>query len=304
MPYIEYKEPEKLHALQSFKNRFPHLDIEQLIEHYAVFGGLAEQTVLRFSDSLQDSIRVNVLERLPMLQAKVLPSAFERPEFKRLLLALAHSDGKPINIFRRAAYSREKGMALLLQLQQAGILKQEASREAPFTGPKRKKSQRRYRIQPKIYFTDPFHRFWFTFVVPNLATLRKGGTQPFWNDFDRRFDAYVSQFFELLSNRLLAAHFRTDDPLIEHGHYWDSRNEFDLLAVTRHGRLIIGECKWKRQRVCKNQIGKLVAKCRQSSLHPNYLALFSKSGFSNELLKNRNGNVLCFTLEDFEKQVL
>ncbi len=50
------------------------------------------------------------------------------------------------------------------------ILKFEQSREEPtYIGRKGcpiKKELRRYRIQPKIRFVYPFHRFWFGFIEP------------------------------------------------------------------------------------------------------------------------------------------
>ena len=64
--------------------------------------------------------------------------------------------------------------------------------------------------------------------------------------------------------------------------------------------MIAGECKWKNQRISKNILNKLEKKCEVGNLKVDYYALFSKSGFSNELLRNRPDNLLLFDSNDFE----
>ena len=63
----------------------------------------------------------------------------------------------------------------------------------------------------------------------------------------------------------------------------------------------MGECKWKGHKVCKSLVSKLRSKCERSGLEPDYLALFSRSGFSKELRSSDDPTLLCFDLHDFEK---
>ncbi len=290
-----------------FHRHFPHLEIEQLIEHYAVFGGLEKYLTLNFSDTLKTSIRLNILERYRFLKTKVLPPIGFDDESRRMLRAVAVSDGKTINVLRRASLSRQQGHGTYHALRRIGILHKELSRETQptptYTHKKlpRKKEVRRYRIQDRIKFSHPFHRFWYTFVEPHAHSIEAGDYEPFFKEVAESLDRYVSFTFEELANALITQTFDAKDPVTEKGNYWDRHNEFDLLAKTVSDRIIIGECKWKSHKICKSQITKLKAKCERSGIKPHYYALFSKSGFSKELQNCKDPTLLCFDLNDFER---
>ncbi len=220
-----------------------------------------------------------------------------------MLRAVAASDGKLINIFKRAGCGRGEGYATLEELQRIGMLYRENSREIlPDTKrKKRKKVDRGYTVWPKIKFTHPFFRFWYTFVYPHASEIERGDFSTFFESFDRDFDRHVSFIFEDLSNALIKQRFESVDPVFEKGNYWDRHNEFDLMAKTAANRIIVGECKWKGRKVCKSLVSKLKQKCERSGLKPDYFALFSKSGFSKELESLKDPQLLFFDLEDFER---
>ncbi|WP_456403292.1 DUF234 domain-containing protein [Hydrogenimonas sp.] len=259
---------------------------------------------LNFSDSLTSSIRTNILDRYDFLKTKILPPpSFEKTK-RRVLHAVAVSDGKVINVFRRAGLGRREGYAAYDALHRIGMLYKEHSRESmPPTVPggKKRKEVRGYTVQAKIRFTHPFYRFWHTFVEPHGEEIEKGIFEPFFDDLSENFDRYVSFTFEDLSNALIKQTFETQDPIFEKGNYWDRHNEFDLMARTTANRIIVGECKWKGHKVCKSLVSKLKSKCERSGLKPDYFALFSKSGFSNELRSSNDPQLLCFDLDDFER---
>ncbi|WP_457593536.1 DUF234 domain-containing protein [Hydrogenimonas sp.] len=294
----------EIEKFRYFHDHFPHLEIEHLIEHYAVFGGLEKHVTLSFSDSLVSSVKSNILERYDFLKTKILPPPSFEGGNLRMLRAVAASDGKVINVFRRAGLGRSEGYSTYDALYRIGMLYKEESREslAPAApGTKKRKEERGYTVQPKIKFTSPFYRFWYTFVEPHGSEIEKGNFEPFFESLEDSFDRYVSFTFEDLSNALIKRTFETMDPVFEEGNYWDRHNEFDLMARTRADRMIVGECKWKGHKICKSLVSKLKSKCERSGLKPDYLALFSKSGFSNELKSSNDPQLLCFDLDDFER---
>ena len=279
-----------------------------MIQYYAVFGGLEDHVTLRFSDSLESSVRTNILERYNFLREKILPPLTQELSSRRMLRAVATSDGKNINVLRRAALSRSQGFGTYDALRRIGMLHKEASRETlpqpdPKGRQKRKKEERGYTVQAKIRFVHPFHRFWYTFVEPHAEAIAKGEYEPFFKDLAEGFDRFVSYTFEELSNAFIQEHFRSKDPVDEKGNYWDRHNEFDLLAITRTRRTIVGECKWKSHKICKSQLSKLKAKCEKSGIEADFIALFSRSGFSKELQNSNDPTLLCFDLNDFEKML-
>ena len=297
---------ETIEKFRYFYRHFPHLEIEQLIEHYAVFGGLEKHVTLSFSDTLHQSIRSNILNRYHFLKTKILPPASHESESRRMLRAVAVSDGKTINVFRRARLARTEGITTYQSLRQIGMLHKEISRETPpitLPGHKKRKEERGYTVQAKIKFTHPFYRFWYTFVEPHAKEIERGEFDQFYESLETSFDRYVSFTFEDLSNALIKQTFASKDPVSEKGTYWNRHNEFDLLARTETNRIIIGECKWKGHKVCKSLVSKLKSKCEKSGLSPDYFALFSKSGFSKELKNSNDPTLLCFDLSDFERLI-
>ncbi|WP_353662909.1 DUF234 domain-containing protein [Hydrogenimonas sp. SS33] len=254
---------------------------------------------------MAESIRANILERYDFLKTKILPPLSHENENRRMLRAVAVSDGKTINVLRRAGMPRHRGHGTYDTLRRAGILHKEASREERPERPKqqRKREERRYTVQDKIKFSVPFHRFWYTFVDPHAEEIEAGRFEPFFAELEERLDRFVSYTFEELSNALIKAAFAGRDPVEEQGNYWDRHNEFDLLARTANRRMIVGECKWKGHKVCKSLVSKLKSKCERSGLEPDYYALFSRSGFSKELQSSNDPSLLCFDLDDFEKML-
>ena len=259
---------------------------------------------LGFDDSLHSCIERVILDRYLFLKTKIVPPSCFDATNRRLLRAVAVSDGKIINVFRRAGLGRSEGYSACGELQRIGVLYEERSRESiqpAAPGMKRRREERGYEVQSKIRFTHPFYRFWYTFVDPHSREIEAGDYEPFMEDLESSFDRYVSFTFEDLSNALIKRTFEARDPISEKGNYWDMHNEFDLVAKTRDERVIVGECKWKGHKVCKSLVSKLKSKCERSGLKPDYLALFSKSGFSKELKGSKDPTILCFDLNDFER---
>ncbi len=145
-------------------------------------------------------------------------------------------------------------------------------------------------------------RFWFGFVEPYKKELQEGKSDRFWDNYYQHRDRCASLVFEQLSNELVKSLYKQKgDVLIEKGSFWDQHSEFDLLAKTKSGKIILGECKYKGRKVCKSELTKLKEKAIASNINVDLYILFSLSGFSNELLQNRDKNLLLLEAEDFKK---
>ncbi|SFV54019.1 hypothetical protein MNB_SV-6-96 [hydrothermal vent metagenome] len=238
------------------------------------------------------------------LQSHISPSYLLDRPYRDILIAIAQGDGKLHNISKRAKQSEAVCSELILQLVELDILQIENSRENPLRlHPKQKikRSLRSYRIEPKVRFQIPFLRFWFGFVEPYRDRLLSGDSQRFIENYNSHYDRCVSLVFEQLSDDLLELHFGGEDTIISRGSFWDHHSEFDILSITKRGDIILGECKYKDRRVCKNELNKLKEKAKNSGIVVDTYALFSKDGFSNELKYTKDKNLLLFDLSDFKK---
>ncbi len=286
--------------LYEFSKRFPHLNTVDTLEYCSIFGGVEEALHIKFFDNIYDTIEDNIIKHLDTFEAQIQPAVIKQQPYAHFLWACTKSDAKKINCFRKARISEKKGEELLHDLIEMGVLHLEESREPPLKthpGQKLKKELRGYRIQPRIRFNKPFYRFYFRFIYGKSEEIAQGYTKNFFEKLSKNIDRYYSYPFEKAANALLAKRF----DLEERGSYWDKDNEFDVFAKTSRGKLIVGECKYKDRKVCKNELTKLKHKCKISGLEPDYYLLASKSGFSKELEKNEDRDLILFSIEDFKE---
>ncbi len=290
---------------QNFCNHFGYLELEEAIELFSVFGGIEDMVDLDLFDDINSIIRFNFIDKYQELANTISPSYLLEEPYRNILIAIARGDARVSNIFRKARVGESFGMKILEELIELNIIKFEASREAPlkkYSNQKLEKSLRSYKIEPKVRFKIPFYRFWFGFVEPYSKNLSLKKSEKFFNNFQQHFSRLNSLVFEQLSNELLNEYY--SNQLQSMGSYWDKNSEFDILAKTKDGEIILGECKYKNRRVCKSELSKLKQKAKISGIEVDKFVLFSKSGFSNELLAMRDKNLLLFKLNDFKSLIM
>jgi hypothetical protein len=282
--------------MHNFSKNFPYLDISELIQYIGVFDGYSNLEYLHRYESLVENIEVNILGRYTELKSQFIFSSDEKVQLtiEKLLYKLAIGD--------RKIYS---STSLYQTLIEKNIIQKELTREKPlreYPHQKIKKEFRNYQVENKALFTKDFYRFWFTFVAPNQDKIEKKDFKSVVQKIEDELDKYISRTFEKLANRLLIAEIGVSN-ITESGSYWDKHIELDLLIKAKNSTTIAGEVKYKNQKISKNTLNKLQKKCQKANIAVNYFALFSKSGFSNELLKNRDQNILLYDINSFKRLV-
>ena len=261
---------------------------------------------LDYFDDVFSMVESNFVQNFTKFQNLVSPSYLLEPPYREILIAVARGDGKLYSVLRKARLSETVGEKIVQELVALNVLKIETSRESPLRShPKHKlkKEQRSYRVQDKLRFVQPFMRFWFGFVMTYKKDLLLGKGDAFLENFEKHYERLRSLVYEQLCDALLVQHFADFSPILQSGSYWNFHSEFDILAVNRNKKIILGECKYKDRKVCKNELSKLKAKAEQSGIKVDAYALFSKSGFSNELLQTQDGDLLLFDLDDLKRLV-
>ncbi len=216
-----------------------------------------------------------------------------------LLINLAWGDRKINSAIKKSLINENIGKQRIEFFEKIGLIKKEFSREEQ---PKKSKYQkqkkylRKYRISHKIVFNKPFYRFWFRYIEPNINALKEGKYKSIIKIIKKDFGNFLSYIYEQFCNEMLKEQF-----LIKTiGSYWDRNVEIDILAYLEKDLIIAGECKWKNSKICKKTLTSLQKKCKIANIKADYFALFSKSGFSNELL-NKANEILLFDLEDIKE---
>ena len=270
--------------------------------YFSLYGGIEEQIDLNLFEDGSLSVEINCVQQFVETENLISPSYLLETPYRDVLIAIARGDGRLSNIYRRARVGESAGREIIDTMVSLGVLSLELSRQAPLrVHPKHllKKNLRSYRIEPKVRFVKPFYRFWFGFVAPFREALLAGDSLQFTQNFEQHKERTYSLVFEQLSTALLNQFFQNKDPIVSQGSFWDHHSEFDLLAITKSQKIILGECKYTSRKVTKKELTKLKEKALHSGIKVDTYVLFSKSGFSNELMGIKSKKLLLFTLEDF-----
>ena len=285
-----------------FRN-YPN-DMELQIEYFAIFGGLGWG--VDTSRPIKELIQELILENFDALHHKIQDLIMSKKKNKKLLTALATGDRRIFSAFNKAHLNNANGGAALNYLEEKGLIQIEYSREEPARSlnpkGKLKREVARHRISHKVLFCKPFIRFWFYFIAPHIREIKEKNYDKFMKNFETKQNSYTSLVFEELSEVLLNYHLR-DSQILSSGSYWDAKIEIDILTITDDEKSYVAECKWKNHKITKKEFHKLIDKCEKLDIKPTQIILFSKRGFSKELLGMQSKELALYSCKDFEALV-
>jgi len=273
-----------------------HLGIAEVIKFHLVF----DDFLLKGSYyDVFEAIRAEILDDYKNLMARFYFDEDSDEAIKMALIKLARSDRKKFSVNKILPQSMAN--RVYAKLFSKDFLVLEKSQEKPRVKNKRqilKKSERAYKIEDKIHFNSHFSRFWFRFIEPNLSLLKEGRSEEILELIRREFDEYASLGFELLSGELMAKKLGFNGILLSS--FWSKNIELDML-FSINGKIIVGEAKYKERKICKNVLNLVLHKCKRLGIKPDIVALFSKSGFSNELLGLKDKRLRLYEIKDYEE---
>ncbi len=266
-----------------------------------MFGGLGWE--IDTDIPLIDLIEELILENYGYLYNHILDFTLGESLYHAILTGIARGDRRTHSAFKRAHISEKIGDQAIEYLCQTGVIAIEASRENPlekeYPNQKLKKEIERHQISDKLAFTTPFMRFWFAFISPLHRGIEIGEYDEVKRRFREREQSFSGLVFEQLSIELLKKEFE-HDPIVEVGSYWDRLVEIDILAKTASGKVLVGECKYTNTKVNKSELSKLQEKCALAGFKADEFVLFSKRGFSNELISSKEKDLRLYSLEEFK----
>ena len=270
---------------------FPAYSAERQIEIWSVLGGMPYYLQI-FEDSagVLANIRRHILDtqgRLYNEPRLVLMEELREPRnYFSILRAIAEGRTRLNEIALASGVGNGSKTAQYLSILQEMRL---VSRRVPATETQPAKSKK------GIYeFTDPFLRFWFRYVQPNVGSLELGLADAVLAERVRpTFAAFAGRAFEQAARDYVARLARANAlPFVPDriGSWWDRQAEIDVMAVGEDEQaILLGECKWSPRPLGTNILKELQAKAgKLPAIDLNSrvsYALFSKSGFTPELRK-------------------
>lgn len=267
----------------------PRYSPEQLVETYSVIGGVPRYLeAWNDRQSVATNIRSTVLSPLSLFRSE--PSFLIHDEIAdpRTFLAVLEAIGggmkRPVDIARGAGVQLAHIGKYLRTLETLRFVRRVVSIEASNV---RESRVSQYEIR------DPYLRFHFAFVQPNLRLLEEGRVDRLAELIAGGFSSFVGRtgYEELCRKHVAALADRGELSFeaLEVGRIWDKRIEIDVVALDRRSKnALIGECRWRAGAMGEDTLEDLKArgqglqKLQRMKLH---YALFSRSGFTRALVK-------------------
>lgn len=271
---------------RQFMPRYSPLD---QIAAYAVLGGIPHY-LNQFDDhlSLPVNIKRQILTRGSILYSEVeflmRQELRETATYNAIIEAVALGNTQMNEIYQKTLIEKNKLSVYLKNLIDLRILR----REFPVADGIKEQAN----IHRGLYqVTDPYFRFWYAFVFPNVSELETGDVDGIWSHvIEPAMNQFISPVFEDICRQYLRRANRKNTlpfHFTKIGRWWNKTDEIDILATDSSRRsFLLGECKFKSDAFARSDLEKLQSKFTPKAKNSQIQYwLFSKSGFTDDVLK-------------------
>lgn len=266
---------------------FPDYDIKDKILAYSILGGIPHYLKQFDSNiSIEENIKLNILTKGCILYNEVeflmRQELRETSIYNTLITTVAMGNTKLNEIYQKTQIDRAKASVYLKNLINLNMI----TREFPVSD----SIKSVVNVQRGLYgVSDNFFSFWYRFVFHNLSELEAGDIDGVYKYSIKPFiDSYASKAFENVCIQFLRKKNAKSSLQIRFkkiGRWWEKDCEIDILAFGEKDECIVGECKWQNAKIGISDLEHLKSKAKKAKVSSPYYYLFSKSGFTDELIK-------------------
>lgn len=272
---------------KDFRKFFPAKKFDDLIRIHTVTGGIPAY-ILQFAQksSFENALRENIFNTHSYLYNEVefiLKEELREPRtYFSILKAIAFGKRKFGEIVNDTGLQKNIIMKYLHVLEDLHLIK----KEVPVTEEAALKSKR------GIYFiNEQFFIFWFNYIFPFKSELELERIDSVFLELSKSFDLLVSMNYEKVSREILMDVSPKIFPFLRIGRWWDNSDEIDIVALNeKENSILFGEAKWSNKPIGINILKDLKRKSQEviwgKENRREYYCLFSKSGYTPEMLKS------------------
>ncbi|MCX8095705.1 MAG: ATP-binding protein [Caldisericia bacterium] len=265
---------------------YPNLSFDEKINFYSITGGNPSY-LLKFNEkkSLKENIKENLLTPQSELYNEVefiLREELREPRnYFSIIKAISLGKTKISEIINETGFQKSIIHKYLFVLEDLQIIK----KEIPVTEKNPLKSRKGiYKIE------DQFFKFWFRYILPNKSLIEEGEIEKVLNLILDDFNIFVSEVYESVAIDILKSYKYLFFDFDKIGKWWDKNEEIDIVAFSeKENKILFGEVKWTNKPIGINIFEELKRKSRLVDWNINkrleYFCIFSKSGFTDELIK-------------------
>jgi AAA+ ATPase superfamily predicted ATPase len=286
----------------------PRYKPDQRVAAYAIAGGVPAYLEL-FDDrlSITENLREHIVSPANIMLGDavfLLHEQLDEPRnYMAVIEAIAAGYHTINEIARMAGILRSHISKYLSVLQELGYVE----RQVPATVRRPEKSRKgRYMI------ADPYLRFYFRFLHPNLSFIERGMRQQAIGLMQDHLVDFIGTYtFEELCRDWVTVQADLGGlPFLPErvGSYWSQEVQIDVVALNwRTKDILLGECKWGRGKVGRDVIRQLVA--RTEKVLPKgewkvHYVFFGRQGFTQAARDEAAGiKAQLVALEGLEKDL-
>ena len=274
-------------AFKDVKECFPEKSFAEALSIYSIVGGTPLYLSKFYKRNYIDVIKKEILQKGQPLYEEVeflLREELKEPRnYFVILEALSLGKSKLSEIINETGFDKGMISRYLSILDSLQITR----KEIPVTESMPEKSRR------GIYFIDDnFFNFWFRFVFRNRIFLEENRV----NEVTRKITEVMVELLarnyervsiEIIKDAILSKKLPVDFEM--YGRWWDRNEEIDVVALNRRtNEILFGEVKWSNKKVGIDIYENLKRKSEivdwGKGITKKHFALFSKSGFTNDML--------------------
>ncbi|MGB9975818.1 ATP-binding protein [Thermovenabulum sp.] len=267
---------------------FPNYNFEDQVTVYGILGGIP-QYLNNFDDAkgIYENIKEKILDKISYLYDEpkyLLKQELREPVmYNSIIEAIANGSSKLNEIATKVGMDTDKCSKYISTLIDLKIIEKLTPVEI------------KEKIRKSIYkIKDNFFRFWYRFVFPNKDLIEMGlldevienKIKPYINEYlGGVYEEICMDYLKLLNkNRKLPFVFEKIGKWWGNNPYKRREEEIDIVAFDKEN-IIFCECKWKNSKMDKDTLDSLIEKSMLFDYSKKFYFLFSKSGFSEELIK-------------------
>ena len=265
---------------------FPKKSFEKFLEIFTITGGIPAYLLqINPQLSVEKNIRTKIFPKTEFLHNEIefiLKEELREPKnYLSILRAIAWGKRKFGEITNETGLQKNVLTKYLNTLKSLQLIE----KEVPITEKNPEKSRKGlYKIE------DNFTNFWFQYIYPNKSDLEMERFDEVLRKWKQSFNILVAMTYEKVSRETLWRLKEKIPPMQRIGKWWEKEKEIDLVALNWSSReIIFGEVKWSEKKVGVNVYFNLKKKASYVQWNrgnrKNYFILFSKSGFTQEMVE-------------------
>ncbi|MGB9812774.1 MAG: ATP-binding protein [Thermovenabulum sp.] len=282
---------------------FPRYDFEDQVMAYGILGGIP-QYLNNFDDTkdIYENIKAKILDKVSYLYEEpklLLKQEVREPAmYNSIIEAIASGCSKLNEISTKVGVDTDKCSKYISTLIDLKIIEKISPVEI-----KEKSRKSIYKIK------DNFFRFWYRFVFPNKDLIEMGLSKevienkikPYINEYlGGVYEEICVDYLKLLNkNRKLPFVFEKIGKWWGNNPYKRREEEIDIVAFDKNN-ILLGECKWKNTKIDKSILNNLIEKGCVFDYDNKYYFLFSKSGFTDDLIRYAQSSDNIFLIDNKE----